>query len=320
MAEKSIRKILQDVFNKKRADIKDVNVFDASKYPIKIKGNAQQKKKAGEALDVLMQSETGKKLVENAASYGYVIAAKPLEDVCGYCISSSKTVLLNYNKSSEDVIATLAHELRHVEQGHRGLFADLETDNIKSQVIKERATEADADVMMSVVLYELKEKGHIGIFEKNLQEEMALVAFDKEINNSGNIEKAKAAAFKGWYGNKVINDWYDNYYFVDGFQKDEDPEIMKLRAFSASTNPSEYLLKLCEIDGKNYMSGEDKNILNKGKFIEISREAKENLDKYFVEHQRVTWRPADTSYQNLPIRGEEQSVSALVLMAKKQER
>lgn len=97
-------------------------------------------------------SPTGKKIVDNALkNKGVQIFFEKGMDCAGVYNKEHKSVTLNAAFSDETLVATLVHESRHAAQ------ETVRKGNLKSLILGERASEADAMAHECAAAYEMKE-------------------------------------------------------------------------------------------------------------------------------------------------------------------
>ncbi|MGD9638932.1 MAG: DUF6782 family putative metallopeptidase [Alphaproteobacteria bacterium] len=294
---------LKESFDKtKRTLTQEAYNLDPGKYPISLEGTREEQIRAAKALDVLMQSAMGRELVEQAGRIGYKVHITPLEGAGGFCVPRTKTVQVNSNARPERDILVLAHELRHAWQNNNHLFSNYAVDDLKAIHIKNRAMEADANAVSALVVHQLKVKGYTKVFEDSAKSDSCVRNFSDAFNKTKSEEKAMQAAFTGWYKNESTKDFYDKYYFVDGWGKHTDYNL-KGMSFSRSLDSADYMRKISSIGGKSYMSGQDPLLLEKEPCYDISKKAKKALEQYFARYEQVTGKVVDKSCLDIPVRG-----------------
>lgn len=147
-------------------------------------------------------SPTGRKTVENALkNKGVRIFFEKGMDCAGIYNKEHKTVTLNAAFSDETLVATLVHESRHAAQ------KTVREGNLKSLILGERASEADAMAHECAAAYEMKDA-----FPKvwqNFSFSHRPVARAYEKAASQDASKALSAAFKGWFDDRSYVGRYD---------------------------------------------------------------------------------------------------------------
>ncbi len=147
-------------------------------------------------------SPTGKKTVDNALkNKGVRILFEKGMDCAGVYNKEHKTVTLNGAFSDETLVATLVHESRHAAQ------ETVRKGNLKSLILGERASEADAMAHECAAAYEMKEA-----FPKVWQtfvRSHAPVARAYEKAAEKDAAKALPAAFEGWFDDRSYVGRYD---------------------------------------------------------------------------------------------------------------
>lgn len=147
-------------------------------------------------------SPTGKKIVDNALkNKGVQIFFEKGMDCAGVYNKEHKSVTLNAAFSDETLVATLVHESRHAAQ------ETVRKGNLKSLILGERASEADAMAHECAAAYEMKEA-----FPKVWQtfaRSHAPVARAYETAALKDAATALPAAFEGWFADRSYVGRYD---------------------------------------------------------------------------------------------------------------
>lgn len=146
--DKKLQKAFESSSNKQK--VEKPNFKQNLDVPIKIIAeSAKNKTGLTSIINRLAKSETGKETLETMAKAGYSIKYEFMFGANGGTSKSKKMVVLNPQFTEEQLVGVLAHEARHVGQFERG---ELDSEDIsrprnydiKSEIMKYRATEADA--------------------------------------------------------------------------------------------------------------------------------------------------------------------------------
>ena len=87
---------------------------------------------------------------------GYEFSFSPAMSYRGVTNGDKKYLVLNPTEKDDRLVVTLAHELRHAQQFSNGIVKDVKANNIRTEVLKTRAIEADAFAYSILVAHELK--------------------------------------------------------------------------------------------------------------------------------------------------------------------
>lgn len=260
---------------------------DKAEKLLKIKDIISQSETGRETLAFLEKNET-KIVFEKSKGYGFYAPEK-------------NTIVLNRKASDQDLALTLIHEARHAKQ-------DKTMENISLEMTPETLLkngfmiEADACAAECVFAHEMMEKGNRSFFDAQQKSIYAPIgaAFEKEMAESGNANKAREAAMLKWYDLDVVRESYgDQYVALTKFAAEkwvEDP-------FTKSVSVKEMADKLCvDAQGKGYLSDPsvldrpEKIMLDDCQSVELKRniygfcQAKKRgldglgLDKIFTRH------------------------------------
>ena len=137
-------------------------------------------------------SPTGKKIVDNALkNKGVQIFFEKGMDCAGVYNKEHKSVTLNAAFSDETLVATLVHESRHAAQ------ETVRKGNLKSLILGERASEADAMAHECAAAYEMKSADPLVFETFKASRPNVAEAFEKEYGRSGDMFAAVGEAFGG---------------------------------------------------------------------------------------------------------------------------
>ncbi|MCK5296189.1 MAG: hypothetical protein KAJ75_04800, partial [Alphaproteobacteria bacterium] len=262
------------------------------------------------------KSELGKETLEIAAKAGYTVGFVDTLFCFGSCNDIKKTINLNPMFSDDKLVGTLAHEARHAGQFSRGASTSAVGNiSVKSQIMLDRAMEADAQRTACIATWELKQKG-----DENAYKEFALKyplitnSFEKAVKKG---ENADTAVFKGWYDDDKMKSIYeDTYRYQVEYEMDDDTMFRK------EYTSKEIVADICFTkDGKGYFTDSHK-ILEQGKFLDVEQETMDFLQKFMKERKERDGFTPDKSIDELPIRSDasiaDTQKNTAVIMAKAQ--
>jgi hypothetical protein len=273
-------------------------------------GAKKDQDKLASIVNRLAKSETGKKTLETMAEAGYGLKMEFLFGANGGTSKSKKLVVLNPQFTEEQLVGVLAHEARHVGQFERGEIDSEDMSkprnyDIKSEIIKYRATEADAQATCMQALWELFEKDDIGplrAFSKQSPEIADAYTKATYQENATTNGVARTAAFNAWYDNDKIKEAYEKGYQINVMEMHWEKGLDKKDTYDKSVNPEDVVSQICvKEDGTNYYTDDPKQI-GEGKFVDIAYNTKEFLDDYFSKTKEVKGLKCDKSYKTLEVR------------------
>ena len=261
-------------------------VVQEPEVDIPIRGGASAKKKMVEVINEMCKSDAGRVILETAAENGYELrfdknAAD--EGIYGYADPCEECCALNPNNSLTENIATLAHELRHAYQfTYENLTeASSEEYDTKTLLHRDRIMEADAESYGCLVAWELKEKGNETCwkdFEADFPEITS--SFEAAFKETGDVNQARTAAFKGWFDNAERRDSYDENIIEEIENTEPEAFNKKLKSISAE----KFVKAFCSDPqtGDNYFT-DDPSVLESGKYTALYEDVKEHI---VAHHQK----------------------------------
>lgn len=261
-----------------------------------IRGSAASKMKMTHVINEMCKSEAGYMILETAADMGYELkfdkqAAK--EGLYGYADPCEECCVLNPQNTLAQNIVTLAHELRHAYQFTYEKLDDLaySENDTKTMLLKNRTMEADAESYGCRVAWELKEQGN-DLCWQDFSKDFPEIAqpFEKTLIETGDVNQARTAAFKGWYDNAERRDSYDQ--SVVASIESIAPEVFKkkLKSVSAAKFVNAYC---CDPEtGENYFT-EDAKILETGKYTALYEDMKDRIAAHHQKREALPGRIPD---------------------------
>ena len=162
------------------------------------------------AIRRLRQSPTGDALYERAMKAGYKLELDSTIDGCGAADSETKTVIISSRFNSDQMVTTLAHELRHAWQFEEGILQQpgIHPDDI---LLFQRATEADAEAVSAVVCLELRDQEFALPMVEMFRASPAIIrAIVDDAGEGPAGPRAVRAAYDAWFEDKGYMKRYDN--------------------------------------------------------------------------------------------------------------
>jgi hypothetical protein len=277
---------------------------------IKLVGSANDKDRLTKLVNVLAKSEAGKELLETAKKANFKFSLSDGMEFYGAANPDKKNVILGSKYSDGLLVATLAHELRHVSQYESGVKPEISMYDTKSYLMQNRAMEADAEAYATLVGWELKQKGYSApydTYEKNSNHiwkpfEKA-VSGEKGVLSDEKRSKALTEAFKGWYEHKALVDVYD------GFQADDVQFFLDDLCdydggyFEGKLSPEHIVENVCKgKGGKGSYFSQPAKTLESDKLLAISKSVYKRLDRFFDEFLETDFNIVDNSFRKMPVR------------------
>ena len=247
-------------FEKKERQIPDQQA--AVSYPYLVYENEAERCCLEKLLDQLRQSETGKKLIEDALEHKTKIRLDAGMRAYGSYDEVSNNVKINANSGFDRQVGTMAHELRHAQQFQKGLVMDAYLDTPKSYIQNQAAIEADASATSAAVCFELALKGNDKPLEALRSKDAHIVNPFQNAAVQGGLSNGEAykAAFKGWFTDYSIRDSYDNLYIRMVQQRDRNcTREEEDKRFERIVPVNDIVQKVCTCNGKPYLSEKETN-------------------------------------------------------------
>ena len=273
--------------------------------PFEIIGDRNTQLRITAMINQVVESDTGRQTLEIASKAGYKLGMEFGFGCNGGCNKEKKNIVLNPVNRNDVLIGVLIHECRHAGQFERGEY-DASDDKrprhetIKTNIIRTRAVEADAQATAIQVLGEMMEKGNeqpLFAFCRQLDNQAIGKAFERALYEENALEngKARTAAFLAWYENEPVKKAYDEAYQVEMMKRREARGDNKTDTYAVSQSAAKIVKDLClNNDGSCYFS-EDPKILESGHYIAVHREAAEKINALI---QRAP--SAKKSAENIP--------------------
>ena len=250
---------------------------------------------------IAKQSPAGKALLEEAAKHCSLCLSDELpDDRLGAADREEGVIYLNMNKSDEALITTLLHEARHACQFANGCASfGKNVLTVKSQLMHDRAMEADADAAAGVIAFEMAEKGDKVVFEtfaKKRPETAKAIVGHAAKDPASSSNDLTEAAFKGWYDSEAMKSAYEKAYLCDALT-----EIMCRDDVPAPLNVAlsgKDVAKLACLGG--YLK--DPSVLESGRYCDISPKTAAVVDKFADVAKLRGIKATDIDRNDMPVR------------------
>jgi len=256
--------------------------------PFEIVGDKNTRLRITDMINQIVESETGRRTLEIASKAGYKLGMEFGFGCNGGCNKEKKNIVLNPMSKDDVLVGVLIHECRHAGQFERGEYDASDdkrprNETIKTNVMRTRAVEADAQATAIQALGELFEKGNSGpLFAFCRQEANRAIgeAFERALyeENALNNGKARTAAFLAWYENEPVKKAYDEAYQVEMMKRREARGDHRMDTYAVSQSAAQIVKDLClNNDGSCYFSADPK-VLESGHYVAIHREPAEKIN------------------------------------------
>ncbi|MCQ2914901.1 MAG: hypothetical protein MJ247_06885 [Alphaproteobacteria bacterium] len=216
------------------------------------------KERVSQLLAVLGMTKQGKELINDAKEFGVKIMTDNIR-AHGSFDDETNVVKLNCTGSFDRQLATLSHELRHAQQFKNGVQMNALKDRPEDYLHSQWLIEADANVSACIATWELKQMGINGPYDSLMKDDKHILEpFTKEAEKGG-IETgdAQRAAFEGWFKDTGIRGCYDaNYLRNFEYRKRNATKEEREEQFTRAVPIEDQVKKVCNVQGKSYMSGE----------------------------------------------------------------
>ncbi len=171
--------------------------------------------------DIIDQSQTGRDLLAAAKDYKdgkpAWICFSEIRGNHALYYTGQGVLSMSMRRSNDEVIGDTVHELRHLFQEKAGLFA-IRPANSNDRVHVEYAGEADAEATASLVLWELKEAGIAGPWQRHNDHSTygprsicyahISTSFKQAVENGAAPTVAAQQAFRAWYRDRDLLSHY----------------------------------------------------------------------------------------------------------------
>lgn len=295
--------------------------------PFEIVGDDIEKRRITKMINQIVESETGRRTLEIASKAGYKLGMEFAFGCNGGCNKENRNIILNPVSKDDVLVGVLIHECRHAGQFERGEYDASDdkrprNETIKTNVMRTRAVEADAQATAVQVLGEMMEKGNqepLFAFCRQPDNQYIGKAFQYALYEKGALENghARTAAFLAWYENEPIKKAYDEAYQVEMMSRRDARGDHKTDTYTKSQSAAQIVKELClNNDGSCYFS-EDPKILESGHYVAVNRETALKIDTLIAQapmaKKVVENQPTSESFTQESVR----PVVARALMAKR---
>ena len=283
---------------------------------IKMTGSDLEQKRLTYLINTIAKnSPSGKKVLQEVANAGFTLGFERQRDSYGFCDPDNKVLMLNPTINDKKLMATLAHESRHVQQNIAGVKAKFGSYDVATELKLRRATEADAQATAAQVALEIRAATKDDKVWKALKQSDPYIAnavnlpplnmsLDSVVKNQ---DVFMAQAFKGWFNDSFILRSYEEAYLyapLSSISMATDARKRKIFAekpFDEHLTSPQIVNLVCKTtSGKCYFEN-NQDVLDN--YSAISKDTKEAADIFFKERKKLTGQPVDTSYQQLPEKG-----------------
>lgn len=234
----------------------------------------------------LAKSQQGLEALQVAAEKGYRFGfMSDGRNANGVTNFFAKRILLNSHRTDDKLIGTLCHECRHAVQNDRSsVLKEEDRWDIKTNLLYNRAMEADAQVCAIVACKELEAQGDVKPYAefKDKYPEIE-AAFNQAYLAAGNkiTHEVMTKAFEGWYDQKRIKTLYEQGYVLKPLSN--DVRWMKKGAngkpFDRVVSAEQTIKEITRTKDGNYFT-DNPEILNGGKYMSVSENTMKQMQNY----------------------------------------
>lgn len=246
---------LSDVFTNKETITIGQEKAEEVDYP-HIEPSSRER--VSQLLAVLGMTKQGKELIADAKEFGVKIMTDNIR-AHGSFDDETNVVKLNCGGTFDRQLATLAHELRHAQQFKNGVQMNALKDRPEDYLHSQWLIEADANVSACVATWELKQMGIEGPYNALMKDDKHILEPFTKSAEQGGLETgdAQRAAFEGWFTDTGIRGCYDaNYIRNFEYRKRNATKEERAEQFTRAVPVEDQVKKVCNVQGKSYMSGE----------------------------------------------------------------
>lgn len=223
---------LKQAFKKSKKEAKpDLTTYVVHGITIRV-DNEGSKQKLTEIIEKLQEIETGRGVLKVLEETKTPLLMESMGNTIGYFSSPDLKIALNYEIPTKKLCSTLVHESHHLMQYlNGGKDYDRFSLDLKSQIMNDRAKEADAQTWAIRACQEWKELGDDAPYEEFKRYYPPIeAAFDKAMkaNNYVMDNRVLTETFKGWYDQDGVRTVYENNYMLS-------PAVADISLLSSST-------------------------------------------------------------------------------------
>lgn len=258
----------------------DASLKQNLKTPFVIDGDEKTKRRMTAMINQIALSKTGKDVLETAAKAGYSLGMEFMMGANGGCAKDMKKIVLSPISGDDELVGVLVHECRHAGQFERGEYDASDenrarTQTLKTQIMRTRAVEADAQATAAQTMCELMEAGldaPLRAFcraehNKTIAKAVDRALYDENAVSNGSL---RTAAFMAWYDNTTVMELYDQYYQIDMMTRRINKNVENADTYAESQSPAKIVADLClNPDGSSYFT-ENPDILGSGRFAAVT--------------------------------------------------
>ncbi len=296
-------------------------------HPFEIVGDENTRRRITNMINQIVESDTGRQTLEIAGKAGYKLGMEFAFGCNGGCNKENKNIILNPVSKDDVLIGVLIHECRHAGQFERGEYDASDdrrprNETIRTNIMRTRAVEADAQATAIQALGEMMEKGNeepLFAFCRQPDNRAIGTAFERALYEENALRngQARTAAFLAWYENEPVKKAYDEAYQVEMMTRREERGDNKADTYAVSQSAAKIVRDLClNNDGSCYFAADPK-VLESGHYVAVNKESAEKIGAL------ISRAPAaKKSIENVPpFNQSEQNAAQTVVMsalAKKQ--
>ena len=292
---------LKKLFAKRKDKRNELPTDDRCVVPAHIEGSKKEIGQLAHLINEMCKSPAGRDVIETALKNDFTFVFDTSEpDAYGYADPENKICAMNPNFNEADLITTMAHELRHVHQFESPITEQCnpyEADS-KSNLMLSKIMEADAEGYGCLVSWELKEQGSPAAWNTFARDFPEIAkpfkkAMEQNAGKADQVEKARTAAFYGWFDNAPRRVGYDDSH-VDFLKQIGRKNISKnLKSFAVENMMAQIT---CE-HGKNYFT-DDFKAVDADKYVAVAESTKDDLNFFFNYQNKGR---GDPSVDKMPV-------------------
>ena len=255
--------------------------------PFEIVGDENVQKRITEMINQIVESDTGRKTLEIASKAGYKLGMEFAFGCNGGCNKENKNIVLNPVSKDDVLVGVLIHECRHAGQFERGEYDASDdrrprNETLKTNIMRTRAVEADAQATAVQALGEMMEKGNeapLFAFCRQPDNRAIGKAFEYALYEENALKngQARTAAFLAWYDNEPVKKAYDEAYQVEMMKRRENRGDHKTDTYAVSQPAAKIVKELClNNDGSCYFTDNPK-VLESGHYVAVNKETAQKI-------------------------------------------
>ncbi|MCQ2913873.1 MAG: hypothetical protein MJ247_01605 [Alphaproteobacteria bacterium] len=297
--------IIDEAFN---AINQPIIPWEEPKIPFKIAdGDEQHRCRIAKLVnDAYENSPIAREILESAHKGGFSIAMESTPGICGYTSNEDKLICLNSAMSDHENFSTLIHEARHAQQLQ--VFPECDkfgSFDIKSEIMIERATEADAQAISLAACAEVYNKTGDNSYIIGFKDHDPIISgafFAAGEKGSKEVsDKQIQAAFNAWYKETEIVQSYEEGYLSSRMHYSMSTKDYEKYPYSEHLESENIVQAICKNGKGECYWADDLTILTDREKTFVHEDTIKDIKKYMKAREKDTGIEPNEDYKDLKV-------------------